>query len=102
MLARLADDMSAPLPVCRHAYGGGVSSQLYEYSSQPPPMCSLMYSLFKQSTAPPFTVQALGEPTSVLASLGTAVVFGSAVAAARIDARGREATHRSPAEAGLN
>ena len=41
--------------------------------------------------APPFTVQALGEPTSVLASLGTAVVFVSAVAAARIDARGRAA-----------
>ena len=43
------------------------------------------------SGVPPFSVQALGEPTSLLASLGTAVVFGSAVAAARIDARGRTA-----------
>ena len=32
-------------------------------------------------------VTALGEPTTPLATLGTAVVFGSAVAAARIDAR---------------
>ena len=48
-------------------------------------------SKLQSPIAPPFAVQALGEPTSVLASLGTAVVFVSAVAAARIDARGRAA-----------
>ena len=41
-------------------------------------------------------VTALGEPTSVLASLGTALVFGSALAAARIDARGRDASAGAP------
>ena len=41
-------------------------------------------------------VTALGEPTSLLASLGTAVVFGSAVAAASLDARATGRADVSP------